>query len=186
MEKADLRKIYKEKRQQLSGIDIEELQENIYQQIYDLEISNIKNVHVFLSLEKFKEINTNPIIDYFRSQNKKIVVSKSDFSNNTLTHFCLEEDTVIELNKYGIPEPVNAKPISEEALDLVFVPLLISDTFGYRVGYGKGFYDRFLSNCRANCKKIGLNFFKPIAKISDVNAFDIALDDMIYPSLLLK
>jgi len=71
MEKADLRKIYKEKRQQLSSIDIEELQENIYQQIYDLEISNIKNVHVFLSLAKFKEINTNPIIDYFRSQNKK-------------------------------------------------------------------------------------------------------------------
>lgn len=181
MEKADLRKIYKEKRQQLSSIDIEELQENIYQQIYDLEISNIKNVHVFLSLEKFKEINTNPIIDYYRSQNKKIVVSKSDFTNNSLTHFYLEKDTTIALNKYGIPEPVNAVKVSESKLDLVFVPLLISDEQYYRVGYGKGFYDRFLANCRKDVKKIGLNFFKPISNITDVNEFDIALDEVIYP-----
>jgi len=181
MEKADLRKIYKEKRQQLSGIDIEELQENIYQQIYDLEISNIKNVHVFLSLEKFKEINTNPIIDYYRSQNKKIVVSKSDFTNNSLTHFYLEKDTTIALNKYEIPEPVNAVQVCEIELDLVFVPLLISDEQHYRVGYGKGFYDRFLANCRKDVKKIGLNFFKPISNITDVNEFDIALDEVIYP-----
>lgn len=181
MEKADLRKIYKEKRQQLSGIDIEELQENIYQQIYDLEISNIKNVHVFLSLKKFKEINTNPIIDYYRSQNKKIVVSKSDFTNNSLTHFYLEKDTTIALNKYGIPEPVNAVQVCEIELDLVFVPLLISDEQHYRVGYGKGFYDRFLANCRKDVKKIGLNFFKPISNITDVNEFDIALDEVIYP-----
>jgi len=181
MEKADLRKIYKEKRQQLSGIDIEELQENIYQQIYDLEISNIKNVHVFLSLAKFKEINTNPIIDYYRSQNKKIVVSKSDFTNNSLTHFYLEKDTTIALNKYGIPEPVNAVQVCEIELDLVFVPLLISDEQHYRVGYGKGFYDRFLANCRKDVKKIGLNFFKPISNITDVNEFDIALDEVIYP-----
>lgn len=181
MEKADLRKIYKEKRKQLSGIDIEELQENIYQQIYDLEISNIKNVHVFLSLEKFKEINTNPIIDYYRSQNKKIVVSKSDFTNNSLTHFYLEKDTTIALNKYGIPEPVNAVQVCEIELDLVFVPLLISDEQHYRVGYGKGFYDRFLANCRKDVKKIGLNFFKPISNITDVNEFDIALDEVIYP-----
>ena len=181
MEKADLRKIYKEKRQQLSGIDIEELQENIYQQIYDLEISNIKNVHVFLSLAKFKEINTNPIIDYYRSQNKKIVVSKSDFTNNSLTHFYLEKDTTIALNKYEIPEPVNAVQVCEIELDLVFVPLLISDEQHYRVGYGKGFYDRFLANCRKDVKKIGLNFFKPISNITDVNEFDIALDEVIYP-----
>jgi len=181
MEKADLRKIYKEKRQQLSSIDIEELQENIYQQIYDLEISNIKNVHVFLSLEKFKEINTNPIIDYYRSQNKKIVVSKSDFTNNSLTHFYLEKDTTIALNKYEIPEPVNAVQVCEIELDLVFVPLLISDEQYYRVGYGKGFYDRFLANCRKDVKKIGLNFFKPISNITDVNEFDIALDEVIYP-----
>ena len=181
MIKSDLRKIYKQKRNDLTFEQIQKLQEHIYTQIYSLDISEIQTVHLFLSLQKFKEIDTKPIIDYFRSQNKKIVVSKSDFSNNTLTHFYLENDTKIELNKYGIPEPINAKPAQEQDLDLVLVPLLISDEQHYRVGYGKGFYDRFLSNCRKDCKKIGLNFFKPIAKISDVNAFDIALDEVICP-----
>ena len=111
----------------------------------------------------------------------KIVVSKSDFTNNTLTHFYLEKDTEIEVNTYGIPEPKNAEQVLETAIDLVFVPLLISDELGYRVGYGKGFYDRFLSDCRKDVKKIGLNFFKPISNISDVNAFDVALDEVIYP-----
>ena len=181
MKKAELRKIYKQKRQELSFDAIQKLQENIYQQIYELDVSNIKTIHIFLTLAKFKEIDTKPIIDYFRSKNIKIVVSKSDFKNNTLTHFYLEKDTIIELNKYGIPEPKNAKQVSEQDLDVVFVPLLISDKQNYRVGYGKGFYDRFLSTCRKDCKKIGLNFFKPIVKIDDFNEFDVALDLVIYP-----
>lgn len=181
MKKSELRKIYKQKRVDISFEKIDELQQQIYQQIFDLDISDIKTVHIFLPLKKFKEINTQPIIDFFRKKNKQIVVSKSDFSNNTLSHFILEKDTKIEINKYGIPEPVAAKKISEEALDLIFVPLLISDEQNYRVGYGKGFYDRFLSNCRKDCKTIGLNFFTPITKIEDVNEFDIALDKVIYP-----
>ena len=181
MEKAELRKLYKQKRQELSFDAIQKFQENIYQQIYDLDISSIKTIHIFLTLAKFKEIDTIPIINYFRSKNIKIVVSKSDFTNNTLTHFYLEEDTIIELNKYGIPEPKNAKQASEKELDVVFVPLLISDEQNFRVGYGKGFYDRFLANCRKECKTIGLNFFKPIAKIDNLNKFDVALDLVIYP-----
>ena len=181
MKKSELRKIYKQKRADLSFEKIDELQQQIYQQIFDLDISDIKTIHIFLYLQKFKEIDTQPIIDFFRKEKKQIVVSKSDFSNNTLSHFILEENTEIEINRYGIPEPVNAKQISEEALDLVFVPLLISDQQNYRVGYGKGFYDRFLSNCRKDCKTIGLNFFDPITKIEDVNEFDISLDKVIFP-----
>ena len=181
MYKSDLRKIYKQKRNDLTFNEIQKLQESIYQQIYDFDISQVKYIHLFLTLKKFKEIDTQPIIDYFREQNKQIVVSKSNFSNNTLSHFILEEETQLEINRYGIPEPLNAVSISEKELDLVFVPLLISDKKNYRVGYGKGFYDRFLFNCRKDCKKIGLNFFKPIPNISDINEYDIPLDTVIYP-----
>lgn len=181
MIKSELRTTYKQKRNALTFKEVEVLQENIYQQIFSLDISKVQTVHLFLTLERFKEINTQPIIDFFRNKSIKIVVSKSDFTNNTLTHFYLKKDTQIELNKFGVPEPVNAEQVSEKELDLVFVPLLISDKNNYRVGYGKGFYDRFLSNCRKDCKKIGLNFFKPIPKIDDINEFDIALDSVIYP-----
>lgn len=181
MQKAQLRKIYKQKRADLSLETVQHLQESIYKQVFQLDVSKVKTVHLFLTLQRFKEIDTRPIINYFRAKNKKIVVSKTNFDHNILTHFYLEEGTEIRLSKFGVPEPINAKQVSEDEIDLVFVPLLISDEQHYRVGYGKGFYDRFLANCRKDCKKIGLNFFKPIQKISDSNEFDIALDEVIYP-----
>lgn len=182
MKKQKLREIYKQKRNDLSFDEIIKLQENIYQQVYNLDISEVKNVHLFLSMRKFKEIDTAPLISYFRNKNKRIVVSKCNFKDHTLSHFYFEKDTVLELNKYGVPEPVNAVLVNEIELDLIFIPMLISDHKNYRVGYGKGYYDRFLSHCRKDVKLIGLNFFKPIEEIEDVNEFDIALQEVIYPN----
>ncbi|MCI2228966.1 5-formyltetrahydrofolate cyclo-ligase [Polaribacter sp. MSW13] len=180
MKKQELRAIYKQKRKELTEDQILMLQEKIYQQIYDLDISDVKNVHLFLSMKKFKEIDTRPLIAYFRKMNKRVVVSKCNFKSTTLSHFYFDENTSLELNKFGVPEPVNAEQVSEEELDIVFVPMLISDAQKYRVGYGKGYYDRFLANCRKDAKIIGLNFFKPIKQIEDINKYDIALDKVIY------
>ena len=181
MNKQKLREIYKQQRNSLSEKQIQELQENIYQQVYNLDISKVNNVHLFLSMPKFKEIDTTPIITYFRNKNKRIVVSKCNFEDKTLSHFYYDENTVLVLNKFGVPEPIDAEVVLEEELDLIFVPLLISDIKNYRVGYGKGFYDRFLSSCRKDAKLIGLNFFKPIEEIEDINEFDIPLQQVIYP-----
>jgi 5-formyltetrahydrofolate cyclo-ligase len=181
MNKHKLRKIYKQKRSVLSTLELQELQECIYQQVYALDISRIKNVHFFLSMERFNEIDTSPLISYFRSKNKKIVVSKCNFEDNSLSHFYLEKDTLLAVNKFGVLEPLNAVAVLEETLDMIFVPLLISDNKNYRVGYGKGFYDRFLLKCRKDAMLIGLNYFIPIAKIEDVDNFDIPLHKVIYP-----
>lgn len=182
MKKQELRNIYKQKRKELNELEIQQLQKSIYRQVFDLDHATINNVHVFLSMEKFKEIDTLPIIKYFRDLKKDVIVSRCDFKNDTLCHFLLEEDTVIELNKFGVPEPVNAKEIDVKEIDLVFVPMLISDEKNFRVGYGKGFYDRFLSECKPAVKTIGLNFFKPIKKIEDINKFDVALNRILYPT----
>ena len=181
MKKQELRALYKQKRKDLTEIQIKGLQENIYQQIYNLDLSTVKNVHLFLSMPKFKEIDTTPLITYFRNENKRIVVSKCNFKDNTLSHFYLEEDTVLSFNKFGVLEPVAAELVEENKLDLIFIPMLISDDKKFRVGYGKGFYDRFLLNCRKDAKFIGLNFFPPITAIEDKNEFDIPLHQVIYP-----
>ncbi|WP_299064486.1 5-formyltetrahydrofolate cyclo-ligase [uncultured Polaribacter sp.] len=181
MKKQQLRKIYKQKRADLTESQIIDFQKSIYQQIYNLDITNVENVHIFLSLTKFKEIDTQPIINYFRSKHINLVVSKSDLKNHTLSHYYLEENTVLKENKYKVLEPINAQQVDEKELDIIFVPLLISDELNYRIGYGKGFYDRFLANCKKEAKFIGINYFKPIHKIEDVNNFDIPLHQVIYP-----
>ena len=181
MKKQELRALYKQKRNNLTEIQIKGLQENIYQQIYNLDLSTVKNVHLFLSMPKFKEIDTTTLITYFRNKNKRIVISKCNFKDNTLSHFYLEEDTVLSLNKFGVLEPVAAELVEENKLDIIFIPMLISDDKKFRVGYGKGFYDRFLLNCRKDAKFIGLNFFPPITAIEDKNEFDIPLHQVIYP-----
>jgi 5-formyltetrahydrofolate cyclo-ligase len=181
MKKTALRKIYKQKRKDLSTIEIESYQEYIYQQVFEFDFSSINTIHIFLSIERLLEINTNPIIDFLLLKNKTIVVSVSDFSTNTLKHFLFNRKTKLKVNSYGIPEPINGKEIDPKKIDLVFVPLLISDEKKYRVGYGKGFYDRFLAECKSDVKTIGLNFFQPIDTIEDINEFDIPLHEVIYP-----
>ena len=181
MKKKELRKLYKQKRRDLSLKEVENLQENIYKQVFELDLSSIKTVHIFLSIERLFEINTNPIIDFLLLNNKQIVVSVSNFETNTLKHFLFDRKTKLKVSSFGIPEPVNGKEIDAKEIDLVFVPLLISDEKNYRVGYGKGFYDRFLAECRTDVKTIGLNFFKPIKSIENTNEFDIPLDQVIYP-----
>jgi 5-formyltetrahydrofolate cyclo-ligase len=181
MKKQELRKIYKQKRKELSSIEIDCCQENIYQQVFDFNFYKINTIHIFLSIERLLEVNTNPIIDFLLLENKTIVVSVSNFSTNILTHFLFDRKTKLKVSSYGIPEPINGIEIDAKKIDLVFVPLLISDEKNYRVGYGKGFYDRFLAECREDVRTIGLNFFKPINCIEDINDFDIPLNQVIYP-----
>jgi 5-formyltetrahydrofolate cyclo-ligase len=127
MNKIALRKLYKQKRKDLSVIVVEFFQENIYQQVFELDLSLIKTIHIFLSIERLLEINTSPIIDFLLLNNKTIVVSTSDFSTNTLKHFLFDRKTQLKVNSYGIPEPINGIEIDVKKIDLVFVPLLISD-----------------------------------------------------------
>ena len=66
-------------------------------------------------------------------------------------------------------------------IEVVFVPLLAFDKKGHRVGYGKGYYDKFLSHCAPSTIKVGLTFFTPVVKIKDIETTDMALDYVISP-----
>src|SRR5690606_35011730 len=106
------------------------------------------------------------------------------FANHRMTHFLLTEETKIKKNNYNIPEPISGEEIPSDKIDVVFIPLLAYDIHGNRVGYGKGFYDRFLSECRKDTLKIGLSFFEPENKREDVYEQDIPLDFCITPDTI--
>jgi 5-formyltetrahydrofolate cyclo-ligase len=103
-----------------------------------------------------------------------------------MTHYLLTDSTTIKKNTWNIPEPINGIPIVTKQIDVVFVPLLAFDDSGHRVGYGKGFYDKFLANCKPEVIKIGLSFFKSIEKIVDVFENDIKLDYCVTPDKIYR
>ena len=84
-------------------------------------------------------------------------------------------------NEVGITEPMGHELLAPETLDLVLVPLLAVDERGHRVGYGKGYYDRFLSRCAPECLKVGVSYFEPVPLIEDTHEYDLPLDICITP-----
>lgn len=176
MTKNDLRKKYKALRQELSERRIEAYSIAIANQLLRLPIWDYSFYHIFLSIEEQKEVNTDYILNILSGKDKHILISKSDFKTREMTHFLLTDNTTIKKNEYNIPEPIDGIEISNYKIDVVFIPLLAFDKAGNRVGYGKGFYDRFLADCKPDTVKIGLSFFEAEDEITDIFEGDIGLD----------
>jgi 5-formyltetrahydrofolate cyclo-ligase len=85
-------------------------------------------------------------------------------------------ETKMRTDRWGIGEPAHDEFVEPAEIDMVVVPLICFDRQGHRVGYGKGYYDRFLSRCRPDCVKVGLSYFGPVGEIDDVWEGDVQLD----------
>ena len=193
MDKNALRSKYKVLRQSLTQEEIEDKSLAIANQLLRMDaVPSLRLVwdklyyHLFLTIEEQKEINTEYILQILAGKDKEIVISKCDFATLGMTHFLLTDNTKIKKNSYNVPEPVNGLEVPDAKIDVVFVPLLAYDKQGNRVGYGKGFYDNFLSKCKLETIKIGLSFFPPEEKIEDVSENDVKLDFCVTPEEIIK
>jgi 5-formyltetrahydrofolate cyclo-ligase len=183
MKKQDLRTIYKQKRKALSLHSIEKFNDLILINFQKIALPSINCVHTYLSSLKLGEPETANIIKYLQFKNPliKIVIPKVDIHSGSLAHYHYSEDVEMIKNEYGIDEPKHGNLISETEIDIVLIPLLAFDKSGNRVGFGKGYYDKFLSSCRKDVLKVGLSFFEPIEKIEDITSHDIPLDYCVTP-----
>ena len=181
MTKKDLRIKYKAMRQNLSENDIEIMSLSIANQLLKVDIWSKTYFHLFLTIKKHHEVNTEYVLSVLQGKDKEIVVSHANFETCDMTHFLLTNNTTFKVNKFGIPEPINGIEVPASQIDVVFVPLLSFDKEGHRVGYGKGFYDKFLSNCKPKTIKVGLSFFEPEDLICDAAAYDVKLDFCVTP-----
>lgn len=184
MRKADLRKQALLQRNSLNEAELATLNEKLLERFKTLDFSGVRSLHIFLPILRHKEPNTFLLIDWLRQNHPeiKVVVPKADFGSNLMSHFLYKGSSDLALNQFDIPEPQSAEAF-EGTPDMVMVPLLAFDERGYRVGYGKGFYDRFLENL--NTQKIGLSFFDAVAQINDVHLNDIRLDKCITPERII-
>lgn len=169
-------------REQLSRSQFWQLNDDLLNHFTKFDWSLIKNVHLFLPITERKEIDTFEFINFFKTKHPQIqlIVSRSNFKTKDMEAIVFDpEATVLVKNKYQIPEPLYGEKIEPKLIDAVIVPLLSFDKQGHRVGYGAGFYDRFLEKCSPDVLKIGVSLFEPVEKIFYTHEQDIKLTHCI-------
>jgi len=180
MLKKKLRLTYTDKRNSLPPETREQKSLDIANRCLKLPIWDFQFYHIFLSIPEKNEVDTSFLLTVLQGKDKDIAVPKVS-GEGELIHYLLTDATVFRTSKWGIPEPISGVQIAPEQLEVVFLPLLAFDMEGYRVGYGGGFYDSFLSRCRENVLKVGLSFFEPVDKIDDRHSMDIPMDFCVTP-----
>ncbi len=180
MLKQDLRSEYRNRRKSISESSLLASSLAIANASLTLPIWDFGYYHIFLPISQLKEIDTHFILTILQGKDKNIVLPKVT-GDDSLKHYLLTDATKFRNNRWNIPEPVDGIEIPIDKIDVVFIPLLAFDKKGNRVGYGKGFYDTFLRDCRKDVKKIGVSLFQAVDAIEDINAYDIPLDYCITP-----
>jgi len=180
MLKSAIRKEVLQRRRALADDDFLVLNQLLLAQFKTLDFSEINSIHIFLPIVEKREPDTFLLIDWLQENHPEIsiVVSRSNFNDHSMSHHPYQKED-LKANHYHIPEPQTTE-IFEGKIDMVLVPLLAFDQHGYRVGYGKGFYDRFLSEIKT--RKVGISLFDKLTEdITDVHQDDITLDLCITP-----
>ena len=185
--KNELRQDYRQLRKQLSGNDVNDLSRKITAQLETwLEgQEGLTHFHLFFPIAKFNEVNTFYIKQLLEQQDKTLFTSQVNREENRLDTLLLPSEAAFFLDEWGIPVPQESVRVTSAKIQVVFVPLLAYDKSGHRLGFGKGFYDRFLASLEQPVLKLGLSFFAPEERIP-VEPHDIPLDYCITPEQIFS
>ncbi len=189
MTKKELRRLYRDKRTALSEKERLQMDDLLLIQFQQVEIPFEVNLLLsYWPLQQHTEVNTHLMTDYlqFRMPGLQLAYPVANFTDHSMKVMVINDDTDFRINEYGIAEPVNGTEVAPRAIGMVFVPLLAFDARGYRVGYGKGFYDRLLARCSNDIIKVGFSFFEPVPAIADIDAFDVPLSIGITPNKIYE
>ncbi len=184
MNKSELRKVYLEKRRALSPNDVSEKSRQIADLLFvEFDLKAIETIHCYISIPRLGEIDTSLIYQRIWAEFPfvRMVAPRMSSVTGEIESLNLTPKTELLENSWGIREPVGNEIIDPSEIHAVLVPVLCYDRGGNRIGYGKGFYDRFLAKCRPDCRKIGLSFFAPVDKIDDIDEQDVPLDQCLTP-----
>lgn len=190
MNKQVLRQVYLEKRKTLSAKEHERRSRLICDMLlrsFDFRV--LSAVHLFMPIESQREPNTRLIYDALSTQfpHLSLIFSVSNTHKNTMSHHVVRKNTQWKKNKWGILEPVDAELFDPMLIDMVLVPLIVADKAGNRIGYGKGYYDRFLKeSCQEEVITVGLSMSPLLDPLPYFEDFDKKLRYCIHYTQLTK
>ena len=181
MLKSEIRKQATLLRKELTSEGFNSLNLQLLEQFKKIDFSNTQVIHIFIPIEEKREPDTFLMINWLKDTHPdiKILVPRADFTNLLMTHHEYSGADNLVKNIFNILEP-QATDTYRGPIDIVFIPLLAFDREGYRVGYGKGFYDRFLPEYKIG-QKIGISLFGSVKSMIDSDNYDIRLDRCITP-----
>jgi 5-formyltetrahydrofolate cyclo-ligase len=185
MTKQELRRLYTQKRVDMTEAEYLQLNHTLCELFFaNVDLSFVHVLHTFLPLAQKHEPDTWLIIERIRREfpHIRLSIPKVNREKDELENFYFEGLHQLETNAWGIQEPKQGIPTPTEKINLVLVPLLAFDMQGNRVGYGKGYYDKFLTICHASCNTIGLSLFPPVETIDDINDQDIPVKCALTPN----
>ena len=187
MRKKEARTLYLAKRLALGDEERASRSENMLAQFRTRIFPPLKYIHVYQPILAKKEIDTQPFVRHLEALFPGLILVVPRVSGaDSLEHLIWEAGTYFAPGAWGIPEPLEGVTVLPERIDLVIVPLLAFDLQGFRVGYGKGLYDRFLQACRPDVIKVGLSFFEPLPLLEDRADFDVPLSIGVTPTQLYE
>lgn len=185
--KKEFRLHYKALRSKLTASELEERSLKITQNVIKFlgERKELKHFHIFFPIKFQREVDTFLIYDFLKSEGATVFTSKIDPTSNHLQTLQLLPETTFHLDSWGIPIPEKFSIARNESIEAVFVPLLVFDEKGKRIGFGKGYYDVFLKDLSPEVLKIGLSYFLPELEIP-AEQHDIPLDFCITPNSIFE
>lgn len=179
MEKLEIRNKMIYKRDSLS-IDIKNQYDNvIFKKLISSEVySKSKSIFTYISFGS--EVDTKQFIDYALKDNKEIYVPKVDKTKREMKAVKIHNLNNMNVDKWGILEPrlVDESDIGN-SFDLIIMPGVAFDRFGNRIGYGGGYYDKYISLLTYKCNKTALAYDFQIISHIKPDKHDVKVDNII-------
>lgn len=189
MTKEEARKEARAQRAALSADERTALSDGLAQVFLEaVPLEGVGWLNAFLPLERHREPDLRPLLHQLHAGYPQIRLTIPQLPAGAVDFNAVvyEPGIALEPGHYGTELPANPVLVEASEIDLVLVPLLAYDRRGYRAGYGGGYYDRFLTRCRADVQKIGVSFFGPVDCLDDVWNGDVRLDACLTPAGLVS
>ncbi len=187
MEKKNLRQLYRKKRAALSIQERQRLSERILKQFESLALPVPALVMSYQPIAGFAEFSPAPVENNLSKRFPGVQFCYPKINGDVMDAFTfIPGKSNWVRQEWGIPEITGGKTVVPAEIDMILIPLLVTDRKGYRVGYGKGFYDRFMEQCPAEVLTIGFSFFDPVAQIDGLHKMDLKLRYCVTPQQVFK
>lgn len=181
--KSELRTYFKNIRNNINDIDRAN-KSNLIRSNFLSEFSEGKVYFIYKSY--LSEADTEGIIKELFKMNKTVLIPKCDIKTETMTAVKISEKNSFRLNQYGILES-DTGDFFEKKIDIVVLPGLGFDKKGNRIGYGKGYYDKFLNSLNYKPLTVGLCYSQQIIESIDIcNNDDVKLDYIVTDQEIIK